>query len=522
MRMLLVEDEPSFRKALAKMITDSGANWFVAGEAENGAEALRLMEELRPELVVTDIRMPLLDGLELLKRGKERYPDMEFIVVTGYQDFQYAQTALRLGAMDLLVKPCSKPEIDAALAKAEAMLQEKQARLRKEENERQLLQENALRSMLLRLPHARELAAELESRLIGCQPVLFEVADFFPAEKRYEVRDVPLLQFAVLNILGDMLDQHRLQGQLLLVEHASYVLFADDADAAKRYASTACEMLRRLLGLDVKTSFAEPLTELRNLPDSYESLRSSLGLGIAMRGEGRGPASTAVNLSRQRLIQSQVSAFVSAGESELLAAYLEQLLQAIPGMSRESWKIEALSISLALQDAARRQLEQKEETRTLAERIGALNACTEPSAAARWLRAEMDRFLSAYEAWRRKYSEGAVASAMRFIEEHYTESLSLQQVASHVHLNASYFSHLFKKETGRSFVNFLIDVRMERAKQLLRNTDLSVTEVAGHVGYDLPNYFAKLFRQSTGLSPKEYRRDHDREGGRNADEAAKA
>jgi two-component system, response regulator YesN len=507
MRILLVEDEPAFHKALAKMIADSGANWDVCGEAENGREAVRMVEELRPELVVTDIRMPLMDGLELLRQGKMLCPDTEFIVVTGYQDFQYAQTALRLGAMDLLVKPCSKPEIDAALARAETAVLEKQARSRKEENERQLLQESVLRALLLRLPHKQEAVAELEDKLIGRQLIVIEVSDFFPTEKRYEERDLPLLQFAVLNILGDVLEQHRLEGLALLVESASYAVFADDAQDVQRYVAAACEVLVKLLGLPVKTGHAGRIDRMKELPDSYEAMRDSFGPGGVSQRDGRAAASSAINLGRQRLIQSQVSAFVSAGQSELLAGYLERLLQTMSGMTGESWKIEALSISLALQDAARRLLELKEETNTLAERMDALNDCVDPEAASRWLRIEMDRFLSAYAAWRRQYSESTIATAMRYIEEHYAESLSLMQVASHVHLNASYFSHLFKKETGHSFVNYLVQVRMDRAKQLLRNTDLSVTEVAGIVGYDLPNYFAKLFRQSTGISPKEYRRD---------------
>lgn len=86
-RLLLVEDEPLFRKGLAKMITGSTTNWSVCGEAENGQEAESLIAELLPDLVITDIRMPLLNGLELLKRVKSRFPDIEFIVITGFQDF---------------------------------------------------------------------------------------------------------------------------------------------------------------------------------------------------------------------------------------------------------------------------------------------------------------------------------------------------------------------------------------------------------------------------------------------------
>ncbi|MNR18132.1 HTH-type transcriptional regulator YesS [compost metagenome] len=186
--------------------------------------------------------------------------------------------------------------------------------------------------------------------------------------------------------------------------------------------------------------------------------------------------------------------------------YLADLMKDIYGLPLEVGKVEALSFSFALQDTARKQFEQEPESQLLTERIAELHACGTIDEVSRWTGMELDRFMSSFTAWQEKYSENVVWKAARYMEEHYAEQLPLQLVASQVHLNATYFSHLFKKETGRSFVDYLIELRMEKAKGLLANTDMKVTEVSGVVGYDLPNYFAKLFKQTTGLSPKDYRK----------------
>lgn len=506
-RILLVEDEPLFRKGLAKMIAGSGMGWTVCGEAENGQEAERMIVELLPDLVLTDIRMPLMDGLELLQRTKASYPAIEFIVITGYQDFQYAQTALRSGALDLLVKPCSKQDIHDALGKANALLATSQLKRRKEASEHQLLLENTLRALFLRFPTRKETVAELERVLADRKLVLFHIGDFLPPHKKYEKRDVPLLQFAVLNIIGELLETHGLSGMQLLIESGRFALFLPQDAAEAAYCAAVRETVLGLLGLTVAAHQAGAAPELAKLADAYEAAMAR----AESKEQPNKAADTAdypINRAKQQLIAAQTLSFILAGQTEALQHYLDQQMKEIRGMPEGAWRIEALSLSFALQDTARKQLEQEYDPLALSERIGKLHDCRSGDEAYAWMQAETERFLRALAGWQHKYSANAVTRAIRYMEEHYAEPLSLQQVASRIHLNATYFSHLFKKETGRSFVTYLVDLRMEKAKKLLSNTDLNVTEVAGMIGYDLPNYFAKLFKQSTGLSPKEYRKLH--------------
>ncbi|SDO34717.1 two-component system, response regulator YesN [Paenibacillus sp. yr247] len=507
-RILLVEDEPLFRKGLAKMISGSGTDWHVCGEAENGQEAERLIEQLQPDLVMTDIRMPLMDGLELLKRMKSRFPGIEFIVITGYQDFQYAQTALRYGALDLLIKPCSGQDIFEALAKVEVLLLEKQARLRKEQNEHQLLLEGTLRGIFLRFPYRQEVIAELVQQLTGSKLLLFQIMDYHPAHKQYAKSDVPLLQFAVLNIISELMEQNAVTGKLLLIEYGRVVLLMRETEGGEHVCETASETIQRLLGLSVRSHIVAEVSDITHLADLYEA-----GLDakqVERERDDRSAADSPISSTRQHLISAQLVAYMVAGQVDLLKQYLSQWMDEVRGMPPKSRQIEALTLSFALQETSRKQLELEQESSYLTERMSKLQACANIHEIEVWMQAEIDRFLGSYEKWQDKYNGNAILKATRYMEEHYAEALPLQLVASQVHLNATYFSHLFKKETGRSFIDCLIELRMEKAKQLLSNTDLKITEISGMIGYDLPNYFAKLFKQTTGLSPKDYRKSHQK------------
>lgn len=507
-RIVLVEDEPLFRKGLAKMIAGSGTCWSVCGEAENGQEAEPMIAELQPDLVITDIRMPVTDGLELLKRVKSRFPAIEFIVITGYQDFHYAQTALRSGALDLLVKPCGMQDILDALYKVDELLAEREASARKAASERQLLLENTLRAAMLRFPYSPGMLEELEGKLGAYRLMLFQIADFFPDHRSFQKRDVPLLQFAVLNIIGEMMDIHQIAGTLLLLEAGRFALLFDAAADEEPFVQAACGTVGQLLGLTVAAQCSGTVGAWTQLPDLYESLLAKGHAPVAADKTSGLEIATPINSSRRHLIGAQLAAFLASGQTEAMKAYLERQIREIGAMDEEAWRIDALSLSFALQDTIRKQFERQTDLLSLTDRIGKLHDCRGKEEAEAWMKAEAERFAAAFQDWQSRHCASAVSRAVRFIEERYTEPLSLQQVASQVHLNAAYFSHLFKKETGRSFVQFLIELRMEKAKKLLANTDMNVTEISGAVGYDLPNYFAKLFRQFTGLSPKEYRKQH--------------
>lgn len=522
MRILLVEDEPMFRKGLAKMIAGLNTGWEVCGEAENGEEAQRLVEELCPDLVITDIRMPLVDGLELLQRVKAGHPDTVVIVITGFQDFQYAQSALRSGALDILVKPCSKQDICHVLDKAESVLAVKREQKGKEQQEEARRLDNTLRELFLRLPYRPDVAAALERRINGTHLILLNIPDYFPAHKRYTKKDIPLLQFAVLNIVGEM--TREIQGDagcLLIVQTGCFALFVKGLEEERllQLQGAIADSLWSFLGLRAELYEAVRVNALEKLADLYEERIGARESKAAAGGSGLSGQSReelaqdfsdgASSRMKQQLIAGQLAELIREGNVKELRECLEQLAEGACSCTPDTQKLEALSIDFAMQETARKQLEAAYEPGLLMARIERLHECGSGKELREWLAEGIGRFLESLAEWQNKYGGSSVAAAIRYMEEHYaSRQLTLADVAVQAHLSPAYFSHLFKKETGRSFVTYLIEMRMEKAKQLLAGTSLNVTEVAGVVGYDLPNYFAKLFKQYNGLTPKEYRKRH--------------
>lgn len=520
MRILLVEDEPMFRKGLAKMIAGLNTGWEVCGEAENGEEGKRLVEQLCPDLVITDIRMPLMDGLELLRQVKAIHPDIAVIVITGYQDFQYAQSALRCGALDILVKPCGKQDICHVLDKAEAVVAVKREQRGREQREEARRLDNGLRELFLRLPCRPDIAAVLQHRICGTKLILLYIADYSPAHKQYVKKDIPLLQFAVLNIVGEVIREVQGDaGGLLIVETGCFALFVKEPAEEQQLQRAIAGSLRSFLGLQAELKEAVTVNTLERLPDLYEERLGSRRNGAAFGGiptsvpSGEEAVQSlpdgASSRMKQQMIAEQLAVLIREGNLKGLKECLEQLTEAVCSFGPDMRKLEALSLGFALQETARRQLEAGSDPGLLTARIERLHECSSLKELREWLVEAVEHFLEALAEWQNKYGGSSVAAAIRYMEEHYaTRQLTLADVAVQAHLSPAYFSHLFKKETGRSFVTFLIEVRMEKAKQLLAGTSLNVTEVAGIVGYDLPNYFAKLFKQYSGLTPKEYRKRH--------------
>lgn len=164
--VVIVEDQPNFRKGLIKMFEEGQIGWNVVGEASNGQDALALVDRVKPDLVLTDIRMPVMDGIEFVGHLRKHYPDLLVIILTGYKNFEYAQAAVRLGALDLLIKPCTEQDVMQVMNKASERYYEKYAQNQHLLAQRKLQQDQELRATLLDLPSSYEAMKHMDELLL--------------------------------------------------------------------------------------------------------------------------------------------------------------------------------------------------------------------------------------------------------------------------------------------------------------------------------------------------------------------
>ncbi|MDR6553668.1 response regulator [Paenibacillus qinlingensis] len=519
---LIVDDEPPMVKRLETYFerwAERRMPFRLVGRAYSGAEALERADELRPDLIITDIVMPGMDGIELVRQLRERLPGVEVIILSAYSDFAYAKQAIAMGVFEYLVKvPLREEDVHTALSKARDNViarEEKERRLQslsgsvKENSYRlrkhlfeELLRGEVSDSVMDR--RSAELVPSFEPRQYGCFALRFDNYDVFCSE--YSPADRNMLKYGMLNIIEEVL---REKGSCFACELQQGVIVALAAIQAGS-----------------EQSFDRNCYELgESIRDAIKTyLRISVSIGVSRMYNGWGQAAKAYEEAKGALADTFYASFGSVVTPNRRLAYTESdwrelserfehtlersssksggevivpLLhvlhshRVIPGKLLgyvDGWyaRLRQRLLSTANGDAA--------EVVTFAD-------CTHLHQLVDQLRIEWERLHAQVEG---SGLRAEMVKAMRFVEDHLKESISLSVVAEHIHLNPSYVSELFKKELGINFTDYVSKRRIERAIELLRKRDYSNLELAEAVGVHNEKYFCTLFKKITGTSPQKF------------------
>lgn len=526
-RVLLADDEEEIRTGISRKIDWPRLGFSLVGEAGNGEEALELAEQLRPDVVLTDIKMPFMDGLELCRRLRQSLPAAKLVVFSGFDDFEYARQAVGMGVSEYILKPINAPELMEVLNKLRELLDRQRLERRDMETLRRRYEES--------LPILREL---FYTRLLSGQLPAEQVRD---RAARYEIELPPGLWTAALvhadlpgdGEAGDRDELLLLSVQSFLSEHfslvgcaARVVLFGDTAallvqlsGADKLYP--LLEELERLsllcqsyLGISLTAGVGRPCPGPEELDRSVAGARSALDYRVLAAGgrviyiDDLEPQS-ATELSFEEEDQRQLSAAIKLGTPEQVKEEIQGLIERLrqTGLSLSRCRLFLLEVVTCLIRLTRSGGVAVEEVFG-ANFTGAVSISDFSSREelGRWLE---ERCLRLRELLGQRRTDSAgrlVEQAKEYIAGHYSdEGLSVEALCSHIHLSPTYFSTLFKREVGMSFTAYVTQVRMEEAVRLLRDTDEKTYRVAERIGYSDPNYFSYVFKRQFGLSPSKYR-----------------
>lgn len=509
--VLIVDDESLVRKTLRKMIESNETGWRVVAEAGNGREALEAIETAEPDLVITDVRMPLMSGIELAEAIHNRKKPTMVVILTGYKDFEYAQAALRFGVLDFLLKPCPEDSVCDILRRLHNRLSETK---RSRQAEARAQEEATIRALFYRLPCDPRQVELLQPLYAGSSLGLVKVHDYAPTGKSYLPSDLVILQFAIGNILQEIADSYYEFTRIVLIRHDVFAVFYSRLLAAYKSLPPAhlfVEIggkIKELLAIATSCDDMGPIERLDRLPAPADTAAPTQAAGPrAEPGEvGASPRAFTLSYAKLQTLESRFLSFIVLGQTELLLRDMEAFAAEVGGLPLEHARLEALACGVTLQAIARKHLDAPGYAFDLDREIGALHRMSDAAAVADWLRAETARFAGVLTQLSARKPPGVIERALAYVERHYMERCSLHDAAAHVYLNAKYFSDLFKRETGHGYVHHLTKVRMEKAAILLSNTDRKVTDISQAVGYDDSNYFSTVFRKEYGLSPNEYRK----------------
>lgn len=511
LRILIADDERLEREALqfiAKQISDVHTEVVLAG---NGREAVELARDLRPDLVFLDIKMPVMGGMEAAREIRESYPGVRIVFLTAFDQFELAQEAVRLHADDFIIKPADNERVVNVIRD-----------LGKDRN-----RERDTGADAAELAEAKLIAdtvlgnadAELLRRFLGLgeQSAVLTTG----AVVRIEAGDGPnenpagSAREAQRRVLAAVRHEAEADGLSILgsfERSAVYVLIAVPGHRAPATALLSMEQaLERALvqaadehGIVATAGIDSPDVGFSGLGLRFANAKSASrtwdedeSAGLVRRYQ---PANRAEIHPRREMLDSERS-----------------ILQGIVGDAEELRRSAAERFLSALgQIAPTAEMQETEVARSLAYLthatamyVGSIPEGVDLPGAPGSLDARFAKAVETLAAHVRTRAEGthrAVTAARRIIESRFEEDLSLDRIAEEVEVSAFHLSRIFKAATGATVLDYMTSTRMEEAKRLMRETNLSIKEVAAAVGYNDQNYFSRVFRRVTGTTPSSFRR----------------
>ncbi|MHA6533011.1 response regulator [Paenibacillus sp. BAC0078] len=525
MKVLIVDDEKHVREAIRYFVPWEKHNITGIYEATNGQEAMQIMQEQQPAIVFTDMRMPLMDGAELLEWLHSHYPNTKTIVISGYQDFNYVKPAIVYGGTDYLLKPLNSKQLIAAAEHAfKLWLEEEEER---QQAHRQNMRLNELRPLywdkvLSDLVAGQASFQELRSSLcaeLGMPETAAEcriaVLTLQGADCRLLQRfhgDVGLTSFVLANVCNEVLSQKK-SG----FAFRSWQTGVDLVILFWTAAAEADEEVRRIndsIGQTYGVQLDIGLSRVNAFPDglqtAFRQARQGLNERNLLQREGR------IHLYREHLHNSMPEQdyapepLLDKLGIAVLSGDVEKMERVVDEWAEQLGKLILLTESslLRLQEEIASVLK-----RWRPEEEISLELCYDSEglfSVANW-RGQLKALLQRLSKGNAQSPDSRLVLEIReYLNQNYAQDMTLQHIAERFFISRENVSRKFKQITGENLSDYLAGLRIDKAKTLLQNTNLRLSQISELVGYEDEKYFSRVFKKSTGQTPREFRKQEEK------------
>lgn len=529
-RILLVDDEEEVRTSIMRRINWEENGFTLVGDAENGQDALEKTDLLCPDVVLTDIAMPFMDGLALTAELRRNYPLIKIVIFSGYDDFEYAQQAIKLNVMEYILKPVNMEELTEILLRIHSAMD---AELQQQRNV-QRLRESYVKSLpILREKLMQDLvrgcindsAAAMRIRECGldlldakCWVVLRLDIDIPNSDEELPLLKEPqLIPISVQQALAVRLRGYCRFNSFMSTHGLCAVAALSEVETLAglvKLLKDVCNTCHRALGVDVTATLGGICTRLSDISVSYKQAKTAMGYK-AILGTG-----TVISISDveprvistahpQMIAESDFGNTLKFGTEEDAVAMVQSLVAKSDSArgSRSHYQIYLLSlINALLQIMEKYELEVGDVFGADVDLFDVMAQISTSKELQRFLTdicMNIQRLLSGE---RENTTNSMVRDAQEYIRKNFTNpELSLDMVCDFLHISSTYFSSIFKKATGKSYIAYLTELRLAKAMELLRTTNEKTYQITSEVGYTEPNYFGYVFKKQFGISPAKYR-----------------
>ena len=537
LKVFLAEDEFIIREGIKNNIDWQAHGYEFCGEASDGELAFPLIQKTRPDILITDIKMPFVDGLALSRLVKKELPETEIIILSGYEEFDYAKEAIQIGVARYLLKPINGETLLQEIDSVAEIILGKQKEKEIREKYQKEMEENSLRDQMDLFQHLVTGDCSMEE--------LLSVADKLDLKIM-----APWYSIVLLKIQSMKHDYEEYSGSIVVVderiaklaepEHVlifdralegrAFLFKADSEDELlayqKEYLGDVKEVLSSYMNLRYFGGIGTPVNRLREIPASFEDashafahrylvaesciLDSSLLMqeGAAEQEDFR---ISAVN--PEQIDRTKMQEFLRTGDLDEVVYFVDDFFGKLDGgamKSRIFRQYITMDAYFSIVDFLKGLGLQKDEIEAPDQDSSILQ---DEKSAMDYIVRIMEKALVLREKKASSRYEDVVSEVIHYIEDNYAqEELSLNLLASHVNFSPNHLSMIFSQQTGQTLIRYLTDYRMNRAKELLRCSSKKSSVISMEVGYKDPHYFSYLFKKTQGMTPTQYRGGRAAEG----------
>lgn len=534
-KVFLVEDEMVIRRGIKNSIDWEKEGYIFCGEASDGELAYPMIIKEKPDILITDIRMPFMDGLELCKLVKKELPNIKILILSGYDEFDYAKEAIRLGVTEYLLKPISSGKLLEALNGVSESI-------RREKEDKDLVRKY-MEEMRENTEHEKQ--KFFEQMIAGN----LSMADALETGKKYEMN----LSAGMYNLLlfrFTLGKENRKSGELLgeaeyaiekLTERLEYVfefqrgvegwaflLMADNeeqmSERVKELSKDLEEIMKNYSTIAYFGGIGQPVARLRELEESFREAERALAAGFTME------LNRIISVEDIRMAQNvdtlddieitsfgeiektrtMLEKFLNNGAEDEIDEFVDVYINELPEENLKSVLmrqyiimdayIVMMSFCEKIEGIEGEMQAQSEELKNSMKTIQTLEEIKN------YIRMLLKKIIGVRDTISgRRYSDIIEIAKDQIRKTYMSDEISLNTIAAEVGMSPSYFSSIFSKEMGKTFVEYLTEIRMDRAKELLMCSSMKTSEIGYEVGYKDPHYFSYIFKKTQNCTPKEFR-----------------
>ncbi len=529
-RVFLCEDEFVVREGIKNNIKWADNGYEFVGEASDGELALPLIRKLEPDIVITDIKMPFMDGLELSRIIRKEFPFIEIVILSGYEEFDYAKQAISIGVAQYLTKPISGEDLlreldflkeKIAKGKEERALKE-QFKKEMEENERRERSE-LFHYLVSGTYSVTQLLQKAEKLSIDLSAVWYNIVLLFTKSDHHEIEeysgssvtiDEKIAEIAAGS--GCVLFDRDLEGKaVLIMGDSEEELSQKQEDIIRRFE----DVFKDYSHVRYCGGIGSCVNRVSKLNESYEDAGCALANRffvsesgffkpghMSQRSDSSDVRLDMTDIDATRIDKSNVQRFLKVGNADEIPFYVSEFIGSVGKDAFNSYIFRqyiAMDVFFTVSSFVE-ELSNKKPGDAIRE--VSKEALESPESVEEYITGIIGDALKYRDSIATNRYKEIVDEAVKYIEENFAdENLSLNLLASHVNVSPNHLSTIFSQQTGQTFIKYLTEYRMNKAKEMLKCTSMRSSEISEAVGYKDPHYFSYMFKKTVGTTPTNYR-----------------